>query len=188
MHYNKRHCVWCAWWILLHWLLRFTVPSSSKTQSLQTRTRNKNTRDEGIRYRMCGLCSWVLFSIRAELHQMERLCSQKWDSERMWQSCERCHMWTEAKGKKWSCRFNFNYLRRFLQISLRFRKPIKDSKQLASAETTEVLKLSYCCSPPKEDAKPFDWQLNLIITLAVVCNNQHSIADECLLHTRHDML
>lgn len=43
MHYNRKHHLWCAWWILLHWLLQFTVPLCWKTPSLQARTRNKNT-------------------------------------------------------------------------------------------------------------------------------------------------
>ncbi len=34
----------------------------------------------------------------------------------------------------------------------------------------EVLKLSYCCSPPAEGIN--DWQTNLIVTFAVVCTQQ----------------
>lgn len=47
----------------------------------------------------------------------------------------------------------------------------------------EVLKLSYCCSPPAEGIN--DWQPNLIVTLAVVCRHLPAISVLCwlLLHT-----
>lgn len=34
VYYNKRHRLWCAWWISLYWFHWFTVPTCSEAQCL----------------------------------------------------------------------------------------------------------------------------------------------------------